>query len=66
MTQVEPNINKEMLETIAKVWAKYSDLRLAQLLVNAIKPSESCSEVYYIEDSQLINKLKLFINEQGE
>ena len=66
MSQVEPNTNKEMLETIEKAWAKYPDLRLAQLLVNAIKPSESCSEVYYIEDSQLINKLELFINEQSE
>ena len=66
MSQVEPNTNKKMLETIEKVWAKYPELRLAQLLVNAIKPSEPCSEVYYIEDSQLINKLKLFINEQGE
>ena len=66
MSQVEPNTNKKMLETIEKVWAKYPELRLAQLLVNAIKPSEPCSEMYYVEDSQLINKLELFINEQGE
>ncbi len=66
MSQVEPDTNKEMLETIEKAWAKYPELRLAQLLVNAIKPSEPCSEMYYVEDSQLINKLELFINEQGE
>lgn len=66
MSQVEPDTNKEMLETIEKAWAKYPELRLAQLLVNAIKPSEPCSEMYYVEDSRLINKLELFINEQGE
>lgn len=63
MSQVEPNIAKGVLETIEKVWAKYPDLRLAQLLVNAIKPSKPCSEIYYIEDSQLIMKLEQFLHE---
>ena len=57
MSQVEPNTAKEVLETIEKVWAKYPDLRLTQLLVNIIKPSESCSEIYYVEDSKLIKLL---------
>tara|TARA_R110001583_G_scaffold134394_2_gene286092 strand:+ start:1127 stop:1615 length:489 start_codon:yes stop_codon:yes gene_type:complete len=57
MSQVEPNIAKKLLETIETVWAKYPDLRLTQLLVNVIKPSESCSEIYYVEDSKLIELL---------
>lgn len=64
MSQTQPNTHQELLETIEKVWDKYPELRLAQLLVNAIKPSEPCSEVYYTEDSELINKLELFISEQ--
>jgi len=57
MSQVEPNSAKELLETIEKVWAKYPELRLTQLLVNVIKPSESCAEIYYVEDSKLIELL---------
>ena len=57
MSQVEPNSAKEVLETIEKVWAKYPDLRLTQLLVNVIKPSESCAEIYYVEDSKLVELL---------
>jgi len=57
MSQVEPNSAKEVLETIEKVWAKYPDLRLTQLLVNVIKPSEFCAEIYYVEDSKLVELL---------
>ena len=65
MSQVELNTNKAiheiMLKTIENVWTKYPDLRLAQLLVNVIMPSESCPEIYYIEDSKLIKLLNEFM-----
>jgi len=66
MSQVEPNSAKELLETIEKVWAKYPDLRLTQLLVNVIKPSESCAEIYYVEDSKLIILLNELVAEEVE
>jgi uncharacterized protein YihD (DUF1040 family) len=66
MSQAQLNTHQELLETIEKIWTKYPELRLAQLLVNAIKPSEPCSEMYHIQDSQLINKLELFMNEHSE
>jgi len=66
MSQVEPNSAKELLETIEKVWAKYPDLRLTQLLVNVIKPSESCSEIYYVEDSKLVKLLNELAAEELE
>ncbi|MBA6414946.1 hypothetical protein H4J50_02850 [Colwellia sp. 6M3] len=66
MSQVEPNIAKELLETIEKAWAKYPDLRLTQLLVNVIKPSESCSEIYYVEDSKLVKLLNELTAEELE
>jgi uncharacterized protein YihD (DUF1040 family) len=66
MSQVEPNSAKELLETIEKAWDKYPDLRLSQLLVNAIKPSEPCPEIYYLEDSQLLKKLEHFMHELGK
>ncbi len=66
MSQVEPNSAKELLETIEKVWTKYPDLRLTQLLVNVIKPSESCAEIYYVEDSKLIILLNELVAEEVE
>jgi uncharacterized protein YihD (DUF1040 family) len=66
MSQVEPNSAKELLETIEKVWAKYPELRLTQLLVNVIKPSESCSEIYYTEDSKLIDLLNELVTDETE
>ncbi len=66
MSQVEPNSAKEVLETIEKAWAKYPDLRLTQLLVNVIKPSESCSEIYYVEDSKLTELLNELATEETE
>lgn len=65
MSQVEPNSAKELLETIEKVWAKYPELRLTQLLVNVIKPSESCAEIYYVEDSKLIELLNELAGEES-
>lgn len=66
MSQVEPDNAKEVLEAIEKAWAKYPDLRLTQLLVNVIKPSESCSEIYYTEDSKLIDLLNELVTEVAE
>lgn len=66
MSQVEPNRAKELLEMIEKIWAKYPELRLTQLLVNVIKPFESCSEIYYTEDSKLIDLLNELVTEVAE
>ena len=46
-----------MLEVIRHAWMRYPDLRLGQLLVNAVRPSEPCPEVFYVEDSSLLQKL---------
>jgi len=57
-SQTAPESQVELLETIAKVWAKYPHLRLTQLVVNAANPKASSSELFYVEDSELLNKLK--------
>ena len=46
-----------MLDAIREQWEKDPDLRLSQLIVNALSPSEPCPQVYYFEDEQLISKL---------
>lgn len=58
MSQHEPSIENELLETLKTTWALYPDLRLTQLIVNAINPTVPYSEIFYVEDSQLIAKLK--------
>jgi len=43
-----------ILFRIAVLWYRYSDLRLGQLIINAIDESK----LYYIEDEDLITKLE--------
>jgi hypothetical protein len=47
-----------VLAVVREVWQRYPDMRLGQLLVNAVQPSEPCSELYSIEDSRLVRKLE--------
>jgi hypothetical protein len=53
----DPSRIDPVLQAIRKVWAEYPDMRLGQLLVNAIAPKEPCAELYSIEDMVLIRKL---------
>lgn len=46
-----------VLNAIREKWEKEPDLRLGQLIVNAISPSEPCPQVYNFEDGHLISKL---------
>ena len=46
-----------ILDAIREKWEKNPDLRLAQLLVNVVSPSEPSPLVYYFEDEQLLSKL---------
>lgn len=60
MSEKEPNIEEAVLNAIMDAWARYPDMRLTQLLVNAINPADPCSEIYATEDSQLIKMLNRF------
>jgi hypothetical protein len=54
MSQKEPMIEEAVLSTIREAWEKHPNMRLTQLLINAIRPTEPCAEIYNIEDSRLI------------
>ncbi len=61
MSEKEPGIEEDVINAIMEAWAKYPDMRLTQLIVNAITPNEPCSEIFNTEDSELIkllNRLK--------
>jgi len=51
---------QQLLESIANVMDKYPELRLGQLLVNAINIQQSCPEFFHIEDDVLAEKLSQF------
>ena len=47
-----------MLELLREVWTRSPDLRLGQLIVNAVRPQEPCPEVFSIEDTVLARRLE--------
>ena len=47
----------DALATLRAVWSESPDLRLGQLLVNAVRPAEPCPEIFYVEDDVLLLKL---------
>jgi hypothetical protein len=53
----DPNRIPNILSKIEKLWKKQPDLRLMQLLINALRPADPCSELYSIEDSKLEKRL---------
>ena len=53
----KPTSNNEVLTTIADVLVKFRDLRVGQLIANAI----DTEKLYYITDKQLAKAIKSFI-----
>ena len=47
----------DALAALRTVWAESPDLRVGQLLVNAVRPAEPCLEIFYIEDDVLLDGL---------
>lgn len=45
-----------ILKELGEIWKEYPDLRLGQLILNTIKDPQ----LYYIEDEDLIIRLKKF------
>lgn len=44
-----------VLGLIGRIWARHPDLRLTQLIVNAMQPvSAPAPEIYYMEDEWLV------------
>lgn len=53
----DPKRIPNILSEIEKLWLNQPDLRLMQLLINAIRSEDPCSELYSIEDSKLEKRL---------
>ena len=50
-----PKRIEPMLALIREIWNKYPDLRLTQLIMNALKMNQ---DPYYVEDEKLEKALK--------
>lgn len=50
----------DVIDELRARWVENPELRLGQLLVNVVNPSEPCPEIFYIEDRQLFWKLELY------
>ncbi len=55
----------QVLAVVREVWHRYPDLRLGQLIVNAVQPDEPCSQVYSVEDTALVRKLESLAQRWG-
>lgn len=54
----DPKRIDDVLLAIAEVWALDPDLRLGQLLVNAVRPAEPCPELAGVEDAELVRRVQ--------
>jgi hypothetical protein len=53
----------QSLELLRQVWIHSPDLRLGQLIVNAVRPLEPCPEVFSIEDTMLARRLERMLSQ---
>ena len=58
----DPERIDKVLEEIGKIWHKYPDLRLGQLIGNVLEGPN----LYYVEDNGLVNALKDMYNGEHE
>jgi uncharacterized protein YihD (DUF1040 family) len=47
----------DVLAALRAAWAESPDLRLEQLIVNTVRPSNPCPEIIYTEDDALAQGL---------
>ena len=55
----DPKRIGRMLGLIGEIWIKHSDLRLTQLIMNALKMNQ---DPYYVEDDKLEKALEKYKN----
>ena len=54
----DPKKIKEILDVLRDVWEHQPDLRLGQIVINAIRPVEPCPQVFHAEDHVLLEGLQ--------
>ena len=54
----DPQRIDELLTLLREVWVKVPDWRLTQLIHNAIEPEPPSSEIFFVEDTELMDMLR--------
>lgn len=52
-----------MIEKLWHLWKLHPDMRLGQLLVNVIRPSQPCPQIFSAEDTDTEEKLAQYLAE---
>lgn len=52
-----------MIEKLWELWKLHPDMRLGQLLVNVIRPSQPSPQIFYAEDTDTEQKLTQYLAE---
>ena len=47
----------DLIAALRAAWMQSPDLRLGQLIVNAIRPTEPCPEIFHAEDETILRGL---------
>ena len=47
----DPNRIDSVIEKLRALWKTQPDMRLGQLLVNVIRPSQPCPQIFGVEDT---------------
>lgn len=55
----------KIIEEVKKVWLRFPNLRLGQLIINAIENEKVQPDLYYIEDEKMIEVLKDYYKEKS-
>lgn len=55
----------EILSRVRELWLRNPDYRLTQLIVNLVRPSQPCPEVFSFEDSVLLKALEKALQKQS-
>ena len=59
----DPGRIDQILDLLREVWTRSPDLRLGQLIVNAVRPRDPCPEVFAIEDTVLARRLERMLED---
>jgi hypothetical protein len=53
----------EMCELLRRAWERVPDMRLGQLVVNALRPQRPCPEIFHAEESELRKGLERLLRQ---
>ena len=54
----DPDRIEPMLDLLREVWMQAPDLRLGQIVVNAVRPGEPVPAVFYMDDDKMAEGLR--------